>query len=552
MAFWKNFGFITHSAIEEILDKPDFTLEDLLGESELLQEIKHNTRLIEFVSKPEQLEKLLGYAIRPPEADEKRSNSPYTVSKTPWNGVACEIICAESPQISNSFFEHPPLIEKILDVLSDVFNTKEDQKLSTNERDILLAILSKILLTYLSKKPSVIINAMKKRNNILDVLTGLLYNRDVIEVLLRLIEENTEGTSQWFIDNNLIEQLISKFDPSFDSEIYVNVAYTLERIITLVADRSLSSPILNQLEQSTTIQKILDFGFPEVDDPKAKRSLLNGLTVIIKLIEINDQDHDNSEKSPVAIYNVCEQYLDRFLSILEFNKPDTMINMTTGRIEPFGYLRMKIMQLLEALISSKHEPTIALLLEKNVFKIILDLFFHFEWNNFLHLRVYSIVKSILEGTNELVKNFLLVECQLIERLVKAHEDSLKGSTDQNKATIKKGYVGTLIEILLLVWKHQNEENNSIEEIVKSNEIWKKYVEEHKEIYEDLLSEKKLGKLPSIQSASDDDIYHENNDPFNDNDEDWEDSDSDEYESEDSDELDLNINGDEEEPNVDDP
>lgn len=47
MAFWKNFGFITHSEIETILDKPDFTLEDLLNENELLQEIKHNSRLID-------------------------------------------------------------------------------------------------------------------------------------------------------------------------------------------------------------------------------------------------------------------------------------------------------------------------------------------------------------------------------------------------------------------------------------------------------------------------------------------------------------------------
>lgn len=48
MAFWKNFGFITHTAIEEILDKPEFTLEELLAEHELLQEVKaQNGRLLD-------------------------------------------------------------------------------------------------------------------------------------------------------------------------------------------------------------------------------------------------------------------------------------------------------------------------------------------------------------------------------------------------------------------------------------------------------------------------------------------------------------------------
>lgn len=48
MAFWKNFGFTTHSVIEDILDRQEFTLEDLLNESELLKEVKcQNNRLID-------------------------------------------------------------------------------------------------------------------------------------------------------------------------------------------------------------------------------------------------------------------------------------------------------------------------------------------------------------------------------------------------------------------------------------------------------------------------------------------------------------------------
>lgn len=48
MSFWRTFGFHTVSAIDTILDKDEFTLEELLDEEEILQEVKsQNKRLLE-------------------------------------------------------------------------------------------------------------------------------------------------------------------------------------------------------------------------------------------------------------------------------------------------------------------------------------------------------------------------------------------------------------------------------------------------------------------------------------------------------------------------
>lgn len=393
---------------------------------------------------------------------------------------------------------------------------------------------------------------MKKRENMVDVFTRLLYNRDVIEVLLKIIEENSEGTSQWLLEDKLIDKLIEKFDPALDSDIYINVAHTLERIITIVSNKSMKSPILSYLERSEIIQKILDYGFSNEENPKSKLSLLHGLTVIIKLIECAHESEE-SDDSALTIYNVCSEYLVKFLSILEYNKQDSPhLDTTIGKIEPFGYLRMKIILLLEALISSRHEPTINLLIEKNIFKVILDLFFYFEWNNFLHLRVNSIVRTILNGPDDNIKKYLLAESGLIERMIDAHENSLK-QTLENKKIPKRGYVGVINDTLTLILRYQKEEgSNIVKEILEKNELWNNYMEKHKELYDDLITEKKLGKLPSIQSASDDDIYHENNN-YLDNDGDWGSSDSDDEEigsGSSSEEIDLDKESDddnEEEP-----
>ena len=69
--FWR-FGFHACSAIDTLLDKPDVTLEEILGEDDLLQECKaHNTKLIEYLRDPKILAKLLNYIIADEQVDDK-------------------------------------------------------------------------------------------------------------------------------------------------------------------------------------------------------------------------------------------------------------------------------------------------------------------------------------------------------------------------------------------------------------------------------------------------------------------------------------------------
>jgi SIT4-associating protein SAP185/190 len=64
--FWRFGGYANISTIDTILEKPDFTIEDLLEESDLIQEIKqHNTKLIEYLREDKVLEKLLEYVVAP-------------------------------------------------------------------------------------------------------------------------------------------------------------------------------------------------------------------------------------------------------------------------------------------------------------------------------------------------------------------------------------------------------------------------------------------------------------------------------------------------------
>lgn len=64
--FWRFGGYANISAIDNILDKAEFTLEELLDESDLIQELKqHNGKLLDYLRQRQVLEKLLEYVVAP-------------------------------------------------------------------------------------------------------------------------------------------------------------------------------------------------------------------------------------------------------------------------------------------------------------------------------------------------------------------------------------------------------------------------------------------------------------------------------------------------------
>lgn len=64
--FWRFGGYANISTIDTILDKSDFTLEELLDEGDLIQELKqHNAKLIDYLRDEPVLVSLLEYVVAP-------------------------------------------------------------------------------------------------------------------------------------------------------------------------------------------------------------------------------------------------------------------------------------------------------------------------------------------------------------------------------------------------------------------------------------------------------------------------------------------------------
>ena len=58
-------------------------------------------------------------------------------------------------------------------------------------------------------------------------------------------------------------------------------------------------------------------------------------------------------------------------------------------------------------------------MDEDVVSVLLDMFFAYPWNGFLHSLVAQLLDTALRGTNAAFKTAILDKCQLLERLLQA-------------------------------------------------------------------------------------------------------------------------------------
>lgn len=183
--FWRFGGYANISTIDTILDKSDFTVEDLLDEGDLIQELKqHNARLIEYLREDKVLEKLLEYAVAPklepvaiPDEDPKEDDEkgkgrllpfsrPRASSRATENEeeetekkrnryayIAAEVLSSDTWSIYEAMIENKPLIRQFwdflkrptpLDPLQASYFTKVNEALFDKKTEEMIELLKSI------------------------------------------------------------------------------------------------------------------------------------------------------------------------------------------------------------------------------------------------------------------------------------------------------------------------------------------------------------------------------------------------------------------------
>ncbi|KAG4177857.1 hypothetical protein ERO13_A10G003600v2 [Gossypium hirsutum] len=335
--FWRMTGYSSASPIDAILDKDNFTLEELLDEDEIIQECKSlNGRLINFLREKAQVEQLIQYiVVEPPENADKKQ-----IYKFP--SIACEIFTCEVDIILKTLVED----EGLMNLLFSFLNSNHSHGTQ------LAGYFSRIVICLLLRKTSAFMQYIKGHQEIVEMLIDLIGITSIMEVLIRLIGADEHmyasymESMQWIEETNMLEMIADKFSSSDSAEVHANAAETL-CAITRFAPHGLAAKITSP----NFIRRLFRHA---LEDSRPKSVLVNSLTVCISLLDpkrltlgvyhtYNRQISQGSTISanPKTVEGMLEN-LGNLLKLLDASSSKSTLLTTYGKLQPpLGKHRLK-------------------------------------------------------------------------------------------------------------------------------------------------------------------------------------------------------------------
>ncbi|KAL6967252.1 hypothetical protein U1Q18_033056 [Sarracenia purpurea var. burkii] len=429
--FWKLPVLSASSPVESLLDRENFTLEELLDEEEIIQECKAlNSRLINFLRDRAQVELLLRYIVEEPPEDAESKR----IFKFPF--IACEIFTCEIDVIFKTLVEEEELMNLLFSFLDP----------NRPHGALLAGYFSKVVICLMLRKTVPLMNYVQAHQDVFRQLVDLIGITSIMEVLIRLVGAddhlypNSLDVMQWLVDSNLLEMIVDKLSPSSPSEVHANAAETLCAIT-----RNTTSTLATKLSSPSFVARV--FGHA-LEDSKSKSGLVHSLSVCISLLDpkrslpspmihyIRSQ-HMYESPAPVNSETVGAMLpkLGDLLMLLNVSSDEQILPTTYGELRPpLGKHRLKIVEFIAVLLKTGNEVAEKELVTSGTIQRVLDLFFEYPFNNSLHHHVESIILSCLESKNNTIVDHILQKCNLVGRILQTDKHQIL-SSDLNQPTL---------------------------------------------------------------------------------------------------------------------
>lgn len=373
------------STIDTLLDKQSTTLEDLLEEQDLVQELKsHHTKLIEFLRDDKHLRTLLKYVVAPGpeieddklgnEADEPRLTDEQEKAdkkRLKYAFVACEILSCETWSITEAVMSNTDYLKNFWEFL------RRPAPLDPLQA----GYFTKVNETLLEKKTEEMLDFFKSLPNIVPAILQHVDCPMVMDLLLKIISleksEGGVGIVEWLHDQDLIPHLLSSLSSNCNSSTQTSAGDFLKAIITISAnaaqnEQSCIGPnsLTRQLVSERCIQQLIGHML------QGGNPLTVGVGIIIEVIRKNNSDYDPenglnpdappTSHDPIFLGTLLRQFAKHvpdFMSLILSPKhtvTDGEKTKTVDRgvlksawgqdIEPLGFDRFKTCELMAELL----------------------------------------------------------------------------------------------------------------------------------------------------------------------------------------------------------
>lgn len=490
--FWK-FDLHTSSHLEALLDKEDVTLNELMDEEDVLQECKaQNRRLLLFLCQDQCMQELVRMITTEPPAGVEE------IKRFKYPNIACELLTCDVGVINDKLGNEEPLLETLYAFL--------EQPSPLNP--LLASFFSKTIGNLITRKTEQVLSFLRRKEGFLSLVLKHIDTSAMMDVLLRLIScveppPLRLETLTWLNEEKLAQRLIELIHPERDEERQSNASQTLCDIIRLSRDQanqlqeiSQPDPLLTVLESQECVEQLLQNMF---SGESTESCIVNGIQVLLTLLEIrrpvvdgvmDAQGFERSYTVNSTILLAIQPHLIHFHQLLlEPPKRSPMLTTLGVLEEPLGNTRLHVARLVASLLytsSASHAVVAQELCRLNTMDLLLDLFFKYTWNNFLHLQVELCVAAILRpcahemrlqpglgaqekfkplqdssqeqastekppeppvtpenSAHNLMVTHLFQHCHLVQRILEAWEENDK---IQSGGGMRRGYMGHLTRI----------------------------------------------------------------------------------------------------------
>ncbi|XP_066463848.1 serine/threonine-protein phosphatase 6 regulatory subunit 1 isoform X1 [Eleutherodactylus coqui] len=471
--FWK-FDLHTSSHVDTLLERENVTLFELLDEEDVLQECKVvNRKLVEFLVQPQHMEELVTCITQEPPSDmEEKLRYKYP-------SVSCEILTADVTQINDALGEDESLLKRLYSFLQ-------------NEDDLnplLASFFSKVMGILINRKTEQIIAFLRKKDDFVNLLLRHIGTSAIMDLLLRLLTcveqpQLRQDVFNWLNEEKIVQRLIEMIHSSKDDNQHSNASQSLCDIIRLSREQMIQiqdSPepdqLLATLEKQETIEQLLSNMFEgehnesvivngvqvllTLLEPRRPRAELGGLNAFYcnleGQLEINPPGIDSSSNTQASLGTMLaiKQSLKEFQQLLIDPPKKESLQTTWGVLDPpLGNTRLHVVKLLTSAVNANNTALNQEMIELDSINTMLNLYFEYMYNNFLHSQVEACITTILNSSSiddanessaqeNLLVKYLLQKCQLVQRILSAWEDNEK---EQSEGGRRKGFMGHLTKI----------------------------------------------------------------------------------------------------------
>uniref|UniRef100_A0A8C8G476 Protein phosphatase 6, regulatory subunit 2a n=1 Tax=Oncorhynchus tshawytscha TaxID=74940 RepID=A0A8C8G476_ONCTS len=493
--FWK-FDLHTTSHIDQLLDREDVTLRELMEEDDVLQECKaQNRRLLLFLSQDHCMTELVNLITTEPPADLEEK------SRFKFPNIACELLTSDVSLINDKLGGDESLLETLYHFL--------EQEPPLNP--LLASFFSKTIGNLIARKTEQVISFLRKKDGFIGLVLKHIDASAMMDLLLRLIScvepaPLRQEVLNWLSEEKLIQRLTELIHTGKDEERQSNASQTLCDIIRLSRDQANqmqenveADPLLAVLESQESVAGLLKTMF---EGERSEASIVNGTQVLLTLLEtrrsgleglmdLYSQGYERSYTVNSSILHAIEPHLKDFQQLL-LNPPKKSAILTTVGLleEPLGNARLHVARLVAALLQTS-APSVCQELCKLTTMDQLLVCLHRRVSSTCHSLTlshsficsrsgtfFSFIHflSFLLFTLTFLLSLLFQKCRLVQRILDAWEEN---DQIQAEGGARRGNMGHLTRMANMVV--QNLEKGPVQSQIKLPEDckgrWESFVDE---------------------------------------------------------------------------